>query len=443
MLRGPPRTLDIAVYLLDKDEVEVGKVMSDLDLANETFYSGIDRLRMLGFLHKRRERGYPPHSYVGLTNKGMEAARLLRSLADIVGSTILGLTGELEDLEGKDRGEDENKRMVEILCDLQDINFTLGEWDEAETHAKRSMDIASALGDTKNLSKSMRMLALLQYTRGVFDESESEFSESLKMSLKANDLSGVAEAQYYMGAINEDRGNYDEATAKYKESAETSQSAGEKALEARAKLALGRMYGKKGSYKDSMETIKESIRTFEELEQYDELPRAYANAGATAFYIDLDEALKWHEKSMETANRNSDLRMQGYSLSNLAGVYNKKGEPKKALVYLERALEISEKLDEKRMICSINIQKGCTHRLVGELNEADRYFGRAVQVAQDFELPYELGDGFLNWAYVDIDRGNDREAKDKLKQALDAFDKLGNQARVNKVRNVLRTLSTR
>lgn len=443
MLRGPPRTLDIAVYLLDKDEVEVGKVMSDLDLANETFYSGIDRLRMLGFLHKRRERGYPPHSYVGLTNKGMEAARLLRPLADIVGSTILGLTVELEGLEGKERGEDENKRMVEILCDLEDINFTLGEWDEAEVHAKRALDIASALGDTKNLSKSMRMLALLQYTRGVFDESESEFSESLKMSLKANDLSGVAEAQYYLGAINEDRGNYDEATVKYKESAEASQSAGEKALEARAKLALGRMYGKKGTYKDSLETIKESIRTFEELEQYDELPRAYANAGATSFYIDLDEALKWHEKSMETANRNSDLRMQGYSLSNMAGVYNKKGEPKKALVSLERALEISEKLDEKRMICSINIQKGCTHRLVGELSEANRYFGRAVQVAQDFELPYELGDGFLNWAYVDIDRGNDREAKDKLKQALDAFDKLGNQARVNKVRSVLRTLSTR
>jgi tetratricopeptide (TPR) repeat protein len=432
LLRGPPRTLDIAVYLLEKDEVEVGKVMSDLDLANETFYSAVDRLRLLGFLYKKREKGFPPHSYVCLTNKGREAARLLGPLADIVGSTILGLSGELEDLEGKERGEDENQRMVAILCDLQDVNFTLGEWDEAEVHARRGLDIASALGDTMSLSKSKRMLALLHYTRGVLDESESEFSESLK-----------AEAHYFLGAINEDRGNYDNATEKYKESASVSHSAGKGALEARAKLALGRMYGKKGRYNDSLEKIIESVQTLEKLEEYEELPRAYANAGATAFYIDLDEALNWHEKSLETASRNSDLRMQGYGLSNMAGVYNKKGEPKKALVYLERALEISEKLDEKRMICTINIQKGCTHRLVGELNEANRYFGNAVQVAQDFELPYELGDGFLNWAYVDIDRGDNREAKDKLKKALDAFDKLGNQARVNKVRNVLRKISTR
>jgi DNA-binding HxlR family transcriptional regulator len=132
LLRGPPRTLDIAVYLLEKDEVEVGKVMSDLDLANETFYSAVDRLRLLGFLYKKREKGFPPHSYVCLTNKGREAARLLGPLADIVGSTILGLSGELEDLEGKERGEDENQRMVAILCDLQDVNFTLGEWDEAD-----------------------------------------------------------------------------------------------------------------------------------------------------------------------------------------------------------------------------------------------------------------------------------------------------------------------
>jgi tetratricopeptide (TPR) repeat protein len=440
MLRGPPRTLDIAVYLFDKDEVEVGKVMSDLDLANETFYSAVDKLRLLGFLHKRRERGFPPHSYVGLTNKGKEAAKLLIPLADIVGGTILGLTSELEDLEGKERGEDENKRMVEILCDLQDINFTLGEWDEAETHAKRTMDIASALGDSKSLSKSLRTLGGIHYKRGECEESESEFTESLQISTRVNDTDASSEAHYFLGAIHEDRGEYDRALEEYGSSVEASKISHNMVLEARSKLAFGRMLARRGKYKDSLKKMEESVAEFEKLGEYDELPRAYANLGATAFYINLDESVKWHKKSIDLATQNSDLRILGHSLCNIAGCMNQKGEPKKALEYLERAVEISKELDEKKLICSINIQSGWSHRLEGTLNESLKCFELAVRTAEEFDLPYHLGDALLNWAELDIDRDEWSEAKKKLKRALEIFDTLGNQARVNKIRNILGSL---
>ncbi|MCK4444775.1 MAG: tetratricopeptide repeat protein [Thermoplasmata archaeon] len=440
MLRGPPRTLDIAVYLLDKDEVEVGKVMSDLDLANETFYSGVDRLRLLGFLHKRREKGFPPHSYVGLTSKGTEAAKLLRPLADIVGGTILGLRGELEELEGKERGEDENRRMVEILCDLQDINFTLGEWDEAEVHANRALDIASALGESKSLSKSLRTLGRIQHRRGEYEESESMFSESLQISTRINDLDAVAESRRLLGAIHEDRGEYDKAMEEYGSAVEASKVAHNVVLEARSKLALGRMLARKGKYKESLKKMKESAAAFEKLGEDDELPRAYANLGATAFYINLDESVKWHQKSIDMAIRISDLRILGHSLCNIAGCMNQKGEPKKALDYLERALQISKELDEKKLICSANIQSGWSYRLEGTLNESRKCFESAVRVAEGYDLPYHLGDALLNWAELDIDRDDRNEAKKKLKRALEIFDRLGNQARVNKIRNILGSL---
>lgn len=441
LLRGPPRTFDILMYLLGKNEEEVGSVMSNLNLATYTFYSAVERLKLLGFLYDRREKGFPPHTYVALTNKGKEAAKLLHPMAELVGSTLEGLKLELADLDGMERTEDQNKRIIEILGDLQEITFTMGELSEAEGYAKRVADIASALGDNKSLSMSLRTLGKVHYGRGRFEESESEFSESIRLSSKIDDMEGVAEARYVLGAIREDAGEYDEAMDLYQKAGEASKSAGNESLEARADLGYGRMLGKKGRFEDSLKKMKESIQILEKLEDYDELPRAYGNAGATAFYIDLDESLRWHEKSMEMANRNGDLRMLGYSLCNISGILNKKGEPKKALAYLGEASEISEKLDEKRMMCSVNIQMGWAHRLAKGLNDSDRCFELAVQVAEKYDLAYELGDALLNWAYVDVERGHKREARTKLKRALEVFDDLGNQTRVNKIKKTLRSLS--
>ena len=442
LLRGPPKTLDILVHLSDKDEEEeVGKVMSALDLSSSSFYPAIDRLELLGFLYKRREKGYPPHTYVILTNKGREVAKLLFPLAEVVGSTIQGLKLDLEELEGKERTEEDNRRMVEVLRDLQDISFTLGEWDEAEAHARRIVDIASASDDNENLSKSYRMLGEIHFQRGEYERSKSELSNSLNVSKKTGDLKGEAEARYLLGANLEDGGEFQEALKEYEKAVKKAKSTESEILEARSKLGLGRMLAREGSYENSLKILEESVTAFEKLGQDDELPRAYANAGATAFYIDLDESIRWHTKSMDAAVGNSDLRMLGYSLMNLAGCMNKKGELKKALDYLERASEISERIDEKKLICSINIQKGWMHRLEGKLGESDTCFRRAVRVAEEYDLPYYLGDSLLNWAQVDAERGEKAEARKKLKRALEIFDGLGSKARMSKVRKILRKLS--
>lgn len=195
ILQRPSMTLDVMVCLSEKEE-DVGSVMSDLNLTTYTLYSAVYKLKVLGFLFVRRERRWPPHTYVGLTKRGKEAAKLLHPLADIVGSTTEGLELELNDLEREERGEDENRTMVEILKDLRDIKFNLGQWDEAETHAKRTMDIASVMGDSESLSKSLRTLGEIYLRRGESKESESRFSDSFKISTRTEDLNGAAETHY-------------------------------------------------------------------------------------------------------------------------------------------------------------------------------------------------------------------------------------------------------
>lgn len=244
-----------------------------------------------------------------------------------------------------------------------------------------------------------------------------------------------------LGANLEDGGEYNEALKEYEKAVKTAKSAGDETFQATSKLGLGRMLAREGKYEDSLKVMKESVVTFETLGLQDELPRAYANVGASAFPIDLDESIGWHTKSMDAATRNSDLRMLGHSLVNLAGCMNRKGELKKALDYLERASEISGRIDEKKLICSVNIQKGWMHRLEGKLEKSDKCFRKAVRVAEEFHLPYYLGDSLLNWAQVDIERGEKGEAKKKLKRALEVFDELGSNARMSKVRKILRKLS--
>lgn len=441
LLQRPPKMMTILMYLLKNEERSVSDLIEDLGLATKTYYTAVRRLADLGFVFEHEKRTFPRQVFIGLTQKGRELAGNLLPIAETLENTLVGLKSELEAIGTKARTEKESMRMLEILTLLMDVEFTAGEWDNAESHASRALDIASALGDKMNMAKALRLMAEIHHKKGLDVEAKEEIRGSLKIHMKINDLGGASEDHYVLGNTKETAGDLEGALREFEISGKLAESSEDEVLQARANLGVGRILAKKGGYKDSLEKFKESIKTFERLDEADELPRAYTSAGASAFYLDIDESLEWHEKCMDVSRKVGDIVMFGYGLSNAAGCYNKKEETKKALQYLEKASEIFEGLGQMDMMVGVNVQMGWAYWQDERWAPSERHFSHAISLARKHDFPYELADALLNFGLMNIDRGRDQEAKRQLKEALEIFERLDNPSKVNKARKALGRIS--
>ena len=441
LLQRPPKVLAILVHLLDHEETTPSDLMKDLNLAANTYYAAIRRLTELGLVFEREGRTFPKSVIVALTPKGKDVAKQLFPLSDILEGTLIGLRSELETLEGKVRTKGENARMTEILVSLIDMEFTAGVWDDAESHARRAFDVASALADDIGVGNSLKLLATIHYRRGMRDEAEKEAADSLEVFARVDDLEGASESHYLLGNIREKEGDHEGALKEFEESIKLAQSAGDDVLHARSGLGVGRILAKRGEYGKSLRKFLESVETFERLDEVEELPRAYTSAGASAFYADVDESLGWHEKCIALSRMIGDVVMLGYGLSNAAGCSIKKEETKNALRYLEEASEIFESIDQKDMIAGVNIQIGAVHWKEERWAQSENHLFQAVVVARKHGLKYELADALLNFGLMNADRGQRADAKRQLSEALEIFEALDNLPKAATARKGLKDIS--
>ncbi|TET89930.1 MAG: tetratricopeptide repeat protein [Methanomassiliicoccales archaeon] len=441
LLQRPPKVLAILVHLLSREETTPSDLMRDLNLAASTYYAAIRRLTELGLVFEREGRTFPKSVIVALTPKGRNVAKQLFPLSDVLEGTLTGLRSELETLEGKVRTKGENARMVEILLSLMDMEFTAGEWDDAESHARRAFDVASALADDVGMGNSLKLLATIHHRRGIQDEAEKEAADSLEVFARVDDLGGASESHYLLGNIREKEGDHEGALKEFEESIKLAQSARDDVLHARAGLGVGRILAKRGEHEKSLKKFMESVETFERLDEVEELPRAYTSAGASAFYVDVDESLGWHEKCIALSRMIGDVVMLGYGLSNAAGCHIKKGDTGNALRCLEEASEVFERVDQKDMVVSVNIQIGGAYRQEERWAQSEDHLFQAVGAARKHGLKYELADALLNFGLMNADRGQRADAKRQLSEALEIFEALDNLPKVATAREGLKDIS--
>lgn len=441
LLQRPSKILTILVHLLDHEETKASVVMEELGLSPSTYNAAIRRLVELELAFKREESGFPRRSFVGLTLKGREVATRLRPVSDLLEDTVSGLRSELDLLDAKTRNENENARMMEILVSMMNMEFATGRWDESETHARRALDVASVLEDDGTQAECLRLLGDIHFSKGMRERAYEEATRSLHIFGEIGDPVGVAQSRYLLGSIMERDGDLQEARGEFESSLASAKEAEDDVLRAKANLGIGRVLARRGRYEESLEKFRESIETFERLDEAEELPRAYTSAGASAFYLDIDEALEWHEKCMQASRQIGDVVMLGYGLSNAAGCLVKKKDTARAHRYLERASEIFQTLDQRDMIAGVNIQLGLVCWQEAKWTKSEKAFTTAVDIARRHAFKYELADALLNLGLMNLDRDRKQSAKRQLKEALKLFDQLDNRSKAGEAKRALKEIN--
>ncbi len=442
LLLKPVGNLDLLLYLYRRGKIGVATIFSETGMNKDTLYASADRLRELGFLYEDRQTGYPTYVYWGLTRKGEAMARALGPVADLMSATTAALAAELAQLEVENAPATIPRRL-EILDLLADRDFFLGQWEAAETKARRLVELAHAGQDSRREVLGRLGLGRILQKRDRHEDANRELAEALRLASAAGAGGLASEAEYLIGSDLERQGLWSDALERFESAAARATRAQDFLRAARARLATARILARRGRYEESLALLREVAAEFERLDAEDDLPRVYVALGSTAHSLDRpDDALGWFEKGVETARRTGDIRMEAYALVYASAHWIDARQFRRAETALKRAGSLFEDLGERMGLGSYELNAGQLSSVQDRWSDAEAHFDRALGIARDTSNRFQEAWVLFNKGQMMKRRGRAGEARGLLTEAGRIFRDLGAESRASRCDEELRDLTT-
>lgn len=440
LIQKPFGTLDILLYLSREVPSDVTTIIGKLRMCTSTFYSAVNRLKSLGLVFEKTKKGWPTRVFYQLTYKGEEVVTYLHSIEGIISESIDAQKADLEELESMELTQGDKERMLELMSDLQDANYDLGNWDETLRLSERAMELASSLQDDHHLSHAYRSAGTILQKRSEAPKAIEYLNKSIQISSEMEDWGGLAESHCSLGATYEVTGDFDNAHSHYQESFEFAQKAEWRAGEALARMGYGRVLAKRDNCQEALNEMQRATEIFEDLGDLKHVAQVYCQYGTTMLYQDMEKALEYLERSIEMGRKIGDPGTIASGLIMATNTLIEREDFRKALEYLEEAEEIYLELDVKRMLASVHLARGCVYKHLKDWGRSEENFRMSVELCEEVNEMYSLGDALYQYGDMLIDRGDADKAKEVLRRALTVFKELGSEGQIDWVKKSLRSI---
>jgi adenylate cyclase len=321
-----------------------------------------------------------------------------------------------------------------VATNLGDISYVIGEWDFGFKYYDIVKRISKELGDEKSEAEAYKGSGLLYVNKNEWEKAKDDLDISLKIFQSIQDQHGLADTYYNLGSVFEKKGEFTLAIENYGNCMHFAEDVKDTPEIARAHMGVGRVYAQKGEFEKSIESIRRAVQIIEKTGDMDELAKVYANLGATYNYLDLDEAVKYHNKVIGLTNKTGNIRLKGYALMNLSySLILKKEKLDDIPNYLDSALHIFQKLDEKMAISATYTNFGIIYKIKKDWNESVDYFNKARAICNELKTPYNLGNVLYEYGLMYKEKGDCEQAKRRLNESLEIFKDMNNKKMIEKV----------
>ena len=115
-------------------------------------------------------------------------------------------------LKGMDESkESDRRRLAGLNVNLGDVLRARGDYDQALTHYRKSLEISEKLGDLAGISTSYHQIGMVYHARGDYDQALTHYRKSLEIKEKLGDLAGIASSHGQIGRLFFEREEYESA----------------------------------------------------------------------------------------------------------------------------------------------------------------------------------------------------------------------------------------
>jgi tetratricopeptide (TPR) repeat protein len=237
------------------------------------------------------------------------------------------------------------------------VYMHLGGFDKAMDQFKKSLEIREKIGNQDGIAQCLYNTGILIYDRGEYEKALEHFEKSLELWRKTGYQQGIGVSTSNIGAMYGYMGEYDKALEHFEKSLGIFEKIGSRRSLDETYILIAEVYIKKKDLKRSLDFCKRAFELSKEIGLKERIA-----SSKKIFGMIFKEEKKWKEsiesfedsvKILKEMGREKELAESHYEFGLM---WKAKGEPEKAKVHLNKALDIFEKLKLEKWVEKMKLE---------------------------------------------------------------------------------------
>jgi len=267
----------------------------------------------------------------------------------------------------------------------------LGYYDEAEEKAKKGFEILRKTSFNKELAFILYELGRLYIRMGRLQDALEWLNDSISSFRRIEEYRWVARAANLQAQVYQLKGMWKEAAQRLEMAIEIAQEYGKKEDVGFFLINLGTIQLLKGDWKGAEEAFKRGLSILQNLGNSLAVSRIYQALGLLEIYKrNWKLAEDYLERAKILAQEGNFPRELGISFEYLGDLAFSKGNYAEAFEYYEKVLEIAERIAPSGdFISQVERRRGELFLQLGKLEEAKKSIEKALEISKKLDDKYE------------------------------------------------------
>jgi tetratricopeptide (TPR) repeat protein/class 3 adenylate cyclase len=327
-----------------------------------------------------------------------------------------------------------------ILTDIGYIYYLNGKYQEAIQMHTQALEAVEGTENYYAQALVYKNLGTVMYEHGDFDRSIEYWERSREILERFNAGIDLAKLYNNFGELYMKRGDNDKALFYFQKSLEEKEKLGDVDGLITSYDNYGKLYRSMGKFDKSLEFFERGLEIAEQIKQVRKI--GIINHNLASMYLNwekFEKAIEHLEKCMPIFEKINNAKGLAYSLGNIGRAHCELGNLDKAIEYQNKALEMGKQLNDLYLVSSVYHNIGKVYLKKQDYDTAFDYFHKALEISEEKELLETSGEAHRDLGRAYLEKGNVEEAKMHLNKAIELFEKLGNAAEIEKIREVINT----
>lgn len=276
--------------------------------------------------------------------------------------------------------------------------------DTAILYAERAIALSKRIGYSKGLGYALKNVGLANYIKGDFVEVLNYWHQSLEIFESIDDKLGISNINNNIGAVHFNYGDDPKALEYYLESLKSAEELGDQLRVATALMNIGAVYFNKPSTQDkALDYYQRAVDISEQTGDLNAIGTASVNLGEVymaqeAYQLALSNFQKALVALEKTGGNTSIV------LTNIGKAYAYQGKMEEAIEFHQKSVQIAEEKQARQQLAEALIGLADAYRQIGNTRQALEDYQRAVSIAREIGLNNELKDAYsgLSRSYADL-----------------------------------------
>ncbi len=310
------------------------------------------------------------------------------------------------------------KSIAESYNNLGTFYRKQGQYDKALKYYKRTLSIRKKLNKPENIAETYSSLGIVHWSQGNYAKAHEYYNKAIKLNKQYNNTAFLADNYNNTGIIFWNQSNYPKALQYFFKSLKLKKKIDDTSGQASTLGNIGLVYMQQDNYDKSLKYHLKAHRLFKKLQKKEDRAISLGNIGNV--YLKQEQyskALLYYRRSLQLRERLSRPKLIGTALNNLGRLfqqvyqqkeshiirflqswegidttgnkperYNKQKLLDSAYTYLQRALTLRKKIEQKYGICNSLLSLGELFMIQNKYDKALDYYKRSYQLAVQVEL---------------------------------------------------------